>query len=276
MKVNLLNYIEKDSVVHRLSGTTKFICFLILSFASIITYDIRVILLLLVLSFTALKVSKIKIKEVKYMFSYIVAFLIINFILLYIFNPNYGPDLYNSRTVLFHIAGNYDVTLEQLFYQLNVSSKYFIALPLAVLFISTTNPSEFASSLNSLRVPYKICYSIALALRYIPDIQKDYIDISKSEQARGIELGKGARFHKRFINAAKILLPLILLSISRIDTISNAMELRCFGKNKKRTWYKYKKMNKNDYICIFICVLLFILTLVMIKVDGSRFFNPFM
>ncbi len=38
-------------------------------------------------------------------------------------------------------------------------------------------------------------------------------------------------------NSVNILLPLILTSLNRIDTISNAMELRGFGKNRKRTWY---------------------------------------
>ena len=37
-----------------------------------------------------------------------------------------------------------------------------------------TNPSEFAASLNKIGVNYKIAYSVAIALRYIPDVQRDY------------------------------------------------------------------------------------------------------
>lgn len=32
--------------------------------------------------------------------------------------------------------------------------------------------------------------------------------------------------------------------------VSNAMELRGFGKNKKRTWYMGKKLVRNDYLTI--------------------------
>lgn len=271
----VLNYIQRDSFIHDLTGSTKLIIFLLLSTASIITYDIRVILMLLIFCLICFKISKIKIKEISFVLGFILVFLVLNFIFLYLFNPNYGPELYGSRTVLYHIAGRYDITKEQLFYQLNVSSKYFIALPLALMFVSTTNPSELAASLNSIGIPYKIAYSVSLALRYIPDIQEDYHDISLAQQARGIELGKKVKPLTRLKNAVNILLPLILISINRIDTISNAMDLRCFGKNNKRTWYMKKKITYKDYFALFIGVSLFILSLVITFSNGSRFYNPF-
>ncbi len=74
---------------------------------------------------------------------------------------------------------------------------------------------------------------MAIALRYIPDIQRDYHSISQAQQARGVELGKKEPFFKRLKNSVNILLPLILTSLNRIDTISNAMELRGFGKKEQ-------------------------------------------
>ena len=35
--------------------------------------------------------------------------------------------------------------------------------------------------------------------------------------------------------------------MDRIEVISNAMELRSFGKNKKRTWYRYRKFTAWDF-----------------------------
>ena len=271
----VLNYIPKDSFIHDLTGTTKLIVFLLLSTVSIITFDIRVIAGLLLFCLINFLISRLKLSDIRYMLGFIGIFLVMNFILLYIFNPNYGPELYGSRTVLFHIAGRYDVTKEQLFYQLNVSSKYFIALPLAVLFISTTNPSELAASLNSIGIPYKVAYSVSLALRYIPDIQKDYHDISQAQQARGIELGKGVSLLKRLKNAINILFPLILVSINRIDTISNAMDLRCFGKKKKRTWYMKKNFSYKDWITLAVTLAVTAVSLIVTFSNGSRFYNPF-
>ena len=70
-------------------------------------------------------------------------------------------------------------------------------------------------------------------------------------------------------------MPLIFSSLERIDKISLAMELRAFGTNKRRTWYNAKKFTKLDYISIALFLGLVIISLVMLKVNGSRFYNPF-
>lgn len=75
-------------------------------------------------------------------------------------------------------------------------------------------------------------------------------------------------------NAVSILLPLILTSLNRIDTISNAMELRGFGKSDKRTWYTRRPFDRRDFIALgFGAVLLLISLAVTIKF--GRFYNPF-
>lgn len=275
MASKVLNYIPKDSFIHRLSGTTKLIIFLSFSFLCGLSFDTRVLLFLLFLSITGFILSKVKLSEIKVMSTFLVVFIVMNAILLFIFNPEYGPDLYGSRTVLFHIAGKYYVTLEQLFYQFNVSLKYVIGFPIAILFISTTNPSEFASSLSQIGVPYRISYSVSLALRYIPDIQQDYHEISQSQEARGVALGKDVKFVERIKNTVKILLPLVLTSLNRIDEISNSMQLRSFGKNKKRTWYMQKKMTISDYCVIIFCIVLFVVGLIITNQGGNNLYNPF-
>jgi len=176
--------------------------------------------------------------------------------------------------VLCHLFWRYDLTAEQLFYMVNISLKYFVALPVAILFISATNPSEFAASLNSIGISYKVGYSVAIALRYIPDIQRDYHSISQAQQARGVELGKNEHFFARLKNSVNILLPLILTSLNRIDTISNAMELRGFGKDKKRTWYMKRPFEKRDFVAIGVGVVLLVVSMT-VTIRWGRFYNPF-
>ncbi len=275
MATKVLNYIPKKSFIHDLSGTTKLVIFLTFSFLCGLSFDTRVLLFLLLLSFVGFSLSKIRLSEIRLMSTFLVIFIVMNAILLFIFNPEYGPELYGSRTVLFHIAGKYDMTLEQLFYQFNVSLKYVIGFPIAILFISTTNPSEFASSLSQLGVPYRVSYSVSLALRYIPDIQQDYHEIAQSQEARGVALGKDVKFFDRLKNSAKILLPLVLTSLNRIDDISNSMQLRSFGKHRKRTWYMKKKMTVADYGVICFCVVLFVVGMIITNQGGNNLYNPF-
>ncbi len=271
----MLSYSDKGSVVHSLSGTTKLLYFLVWSLCSMITYDTRLLLFMLALSLIIFKVSRVDFEDVAFVLKLILVFLLINLIAIFIFSPEEGVKIYNSRTQLVHIIGRYNVTVEQLFYELNVALKYFTIIPIALLFILTTNPSEFASSLNKLGLSYKISYAVAITLRYIPDMQRDYITVSQAQQARGIDMSKKVGLLQRIKNVSAVLIPLFFSSMERIDTISNAMELRGFGKKKKRTWYAEKRIGIKDWVVIILLLVFAVISFIVTFSDGSRFYNPF-
>ncbi len=272
---NIFNYIERKSPIHSLTGATKLTCLLLWSLAAMTTFDTRLLAAMPVLAFILFAVSKIKLKDVRFMLWFTFVFMLMNNILIYIFSPEHGVEIYGARHVLFEIAGNYTVTSEQLFYHLNVILKYLATIPIVLLFVCTTNPSEFASSLNRIGVSYRISYSVSLALRYIPDIQREYHDISLSQQARGIELSKKEHLIKRLKSAVKIIFPLIMSTMDKIEIIANAMELRGFGKNKKRTWYMSRRFLAADYLSIVFCAVLLVISITLNFVNGGRYFNPF-
>lgn len=276
MKLKLFSYNVIDTPIHRLSGLTKLMCFLLLTFAVMFSYDIRVILAMMVFSFGVLKVSKIKFSQIKLMMIYVMVFLVTNFILTFFFAPEYGVEIYGTRHEVLRIFGRYNLTLEQLLYQTTKVLKYASVIPFGIIFLLTTNPSEFAASLNGIGIPYKVAYAVSLTLRYFPDVQRDYQNISQAQQARGLEMSKKAKFLNRFKNALLIIVPLIFSTLERIEYISNAMDLRGFGKLKTRTWYNKKKMTKGDYTALILSALIFIITiLVSIFINRSRFYNPF-
>lgn len=271
----LLTYDPKDTWIHRLSGLTKLVFFLVWSIVSMITYDTRVLLFMLISSLIIFRVSKIEWKRISTVFNFILFFLCLNLIAVFLFSPYEGVKIYGTQQDLWHIAGNYTITKEQLFYEFNIMIKYFTVIPAVLMFILTTNPSEFAASMNRIGVSYKISYSIAIALRYIPDVQADFTKIKHAQEARGIEMSSKAGLIDRIKNVSSILFPLIFTSMDRIDVVSNAMELRGFGKNKKRTWYSGKKLSSKD-ITVIVVVLIFAAASLMITfADGSRFYNPF-
>ena len=271
----MLEYSEINSPIHKLTGATKLICLVIWALASMVTYDTRILVVMVICSIAIFKISKVEFKTVSFVFYLILVFLLINNIAIFLFSPLEGTDIYGSRTDLFHIAGQYTITTQQLFYQLNITLKYFAIIPMALLFIVATNPSEFAASLNKIGVNYKIAYSVAIALRYIPDVQRDYQEISFAQQARGIEMSNKESLFNRIKSSAAIIMPLVFSSLERIETISSAMELRAFGNGKSRTWYSGRKFEKRDYISIFLVSIIFIVAIIMTIKNGSRFYNPF-
>ncbi|MEG1639785.1 MAG: energy-coupling factor transporter transmembrane component T [Ruthenibacterium sp.] len=276
MASKVMAYLPRKSIVHSLTGTTKLVTFFLFTLAAILTYDTRVLVCLSVLSVGSFLLSKIKVREVQFMLWFTFAFLVLNNVFIFLISPEKGVAIYGTRHVICHLFGNYYLTQEQLFYMLNSSLKYFVAVSMALLFISATNPSEFAASLASVGISYRIGYALAIALRYIPDIQRNYHSISQAQQARGVELGSKEPLWMRVKNAVNILLPLISSSVSRIDVISNAMELRGFGKHNKRTWYMHRKFAVRDYLTILLSAVILAASILITVTSGSRFFNPFL
>ena len=271
----ILGYIPENTPIHRLNGASKLICLILLSVACMTTFDTRFLIFMSLFSLALFKVSHIKWRQISFVLKFIFFFSLLNIVAVYLFSPEYGVDLYGSRTVLVEGIGRYTITSEQLFYEFNLILKYFCTIPLALIFLLTTNPSEFASSLNRIGISYKISYAVALAMRYIPDIQEDFYSISQAQQARGFVMSKKWRLLSIIKGIARIILPLIFSSLDRIEVISTAMELRRFGKNKKRTWYAERPYQKMDYFVVIVAIVISIISFSLFYVNGSRFYNPF-
>ena len=272
---NIFNYVERSSPIHRLTGATKLVCLLLWSFAAMTSYDTRLLAVLTVLCVPLFAVSRIRVSDVSFMLGFTLVFMALNNVLVFVFAPQHGVSIYGTCHVIADLGGRWLITKEQLFYHLNLVLKYLSTIPIVLLFVCTTQPSEFAASLNRIGVKYTVAYSVALALRYIPDIQREYHEISQAQQARGIEMSKKQRLSKRLKSASAILIPLILSSMDRIETISNAMELRGFGKNKKRSWYMARPFRAADFLAMAFCALLLAAALILNHLNGSRFWNPF-
>jgi len=271
----ILSYIDETSPIHALSGTTKFIIFLMWSILVMISFITPILLALAVLGIVSFAVSKVRFSDIAFVIKMMALFMVFNLAAIYLFSPEQGVAIYGTRNVILEGYGRFTLTAEQLFYEFNILLKYITIIPPAMLLIVTTHPSEFAASLNRIGVPYTAAYAVSLTLRYIPDIQRDFEAISQSQQARGLELSRKASWVKRLKRAVPLLLPLIFSSLDRIDVISHAMELRGFGKHRRRSWYGARPFSRADKITLIISAALFAAGLWLTFRGASRFFNPF-
>lgn len=273
--MTLFNYVPRDSLIHRMAGASKLACLLLWTLAAMVTFCTPMLIALTVLSVFLFPLSKIRPKDVKASLILLLSFMVVNGLLIFVFSPEHGCSLYGTRHVIVNLTKRIAVTKEQLLYQANVALKYTATIPLILVFVASTNPSELAASLNRIGLSYSVSYAVALTLRYIPDTVNEYRDVSKSQQARGIEMSSKENLFKRIGAAAQIVLPLILSSVDRIEVISNAMELRKFGCEKKRTWIMGRPFRGADYAAIVLGFGLIAFAIVYNVLNGSRFWNPF-
>ncbi|HEM6561499.1 TPA: energy-coupling factor transporter transmembrane protein EcfT [Streptococcus suis] len=270
----LIGYHPGTGFIHSLSAVSKLLFFLIVSILAMITYDTRLILFIAVFSLALFKMSGIRYKEISLVLILTIIFAAMNALMVHLFAPRYGVELYGADTPLLSGLGVYSLTSQQAFYLVNLLLKYFCTVPLAIIFLMTTHPSQFASSLNQIGVSYKVAYAVSLTMRYIPDIQEEFYTIRMSQEARGLELSRKGKLMDRIKGNLSLVIPLIFSSLERIDTISTAMELRRFGKNKKRTWYAQQPLQRIDYAVLLFILALVVVTIYLFFVNQGRFYNP--
>ncbi|MEF1226427.1 energy-coupling factor transporter transmembrane component T [Vibrio fortis] len=270
-----INYIDTQSPLHALNGITKFVLFLAWVTVVLTTFDLRLIVLLITTGLLLLKMTRVPVSVYKPLLIGTFSVLSLNALFMYLLAPQQGTELIGSEHILMTLPGNYSLSQETLFYLITVTLKYMSMFPIALIFVFTTHPTEFAASLNRIGVPYKIAYAVSLTLRYLPEVKKDFINIMHAQQARGVELSKKAPLVARIKNVAKILGPLIFSSLDRADEISNAMTLRGFGRHKSRTWYSTTPLKRADYIALVVIVLIVVLAITKRVLEPELFWYPF-
>ncbi|WP_299018127.1 energy-coupling factor transporter transmembrane protein EcfT [uncultured Photobacterium sp.] len=270
-----ISYVNTGSPLHALNGITKFVLFMSWVTMVLITFDLRVICGLILVGFALLKMSRVPFPVYKPLMVGTATVLMMNALFMFLIAPQQGVEYMGSETVLMALAGNYSITTETLFYLLTVTLKYFSMFPIALVFVFTTHPTEFSASLNKLGVPYRIAYAVSLTLRYLPEVTKDFINIMHAQQARGVDISKNAPVMTRIKNVARILGPLIFSSLDRADVISNAMTLRGFGRNKKRSWYSLKPMTKADFAVLAVITVVLVLGFIRRAQSEQLFWYPF-
>ncbi|MDD1794585.1 energy-coupling factor transporter transmembrane protein EcfT [Enterovibrio sp. ZSDZ42] len=270
-----INYIDTNSPLHALNGITKFALFMAWVTVVLTTFDLRIILSMVALGLALLNMTGVAFRVYKPLLLGTLSVLSMNAVFMFIVAPQQGPEWIGTTTPLVSLPGNYSLTQETLFYLCTVTLKYFSMFPIALVFVFTTHPTEFASSLNRIGVPYKIAYAVSLTLRYLPEVKNDFVNIMHAQQARGVDFSKNAPLMERFRGVAKILIPLIFSSLDRADEISNAMTLRGFGRNPKRTWYHSRPLTAKDGIALAVIALLVALAIFKRSSEAATIWYPF-
>ena len=252
----LINFTPGNTMMHKLTGGTKVLLFVLFTVAIIATFDVRVIAVLSILPIAAIISMKPNYKPIRFMIGFMVLVVgIIGSLMLLLVSPNAGLTNVGGSTVIWRLGENFFVTKETLWYIFAMFVKRLVSFMVVIAFVLATTPSEFASGLAFLHVPYKVCTIVSLAYRTIPDIARRYTDIKNSMQMRGVELSKKASLGKRLKATAALLVPLVVSSFGKVEVIANAMDLRGFGRLKKRTWYSEHELTKADKVLRKLCIL---------------------
>lgn len=246
----VISYSPGNTPIHKMTGRTKVITFLILTVFIIGTYDLRILLPLFTFCLCCVISMKPNWKPIIFMVLFMTLMAgVIGSSLIFIVTPHSGYTKCGAEHILWRLSNKIYFSAECLWYAGVMFFKRLTSLASAIAFVLAITPSELAAGLNRIRLPYKVCIIISLAFRTIPNIVRDYNDIKNSMQMRGVEMdGKRVSLGKKVKATINLLIPLIVSSFGKIDDIANSMDLRSFGKCKGRTWYSEHEETKYDRV----------------------------
>ncbi len=105
----------------------------------------------------------------------------------------------------------------------------FVAIVVSTsLFFITTSPDELEQVMKTFRLPRDVIFAFVTAVRFIPVMFLDTIQIMDAQKSRGLELEKG-NLLRRVRNMIPILIPLVVNSVVRSGELAEAMESRAYG-----------------------------------------------
>jgi energy-coupling factor transport system permease protein len=145
-----------------------------------------------------------------------------------------------GRTMLLTATFSAFIFLVNIFFTRNLetSAVYairFVAIVVSTsLFFITASPDELEQVMKTFRLPRDVVFAFVTAVRFIPVMMLDTLQIMDAQKSRGLELEKG-NLLKRVRNMIPVLIPLVVNSVIRSGELAEAMESRAYGAVPKPT-----------------------------------------
>lgn len=136
-------------------------------------------------------------------------------------------------------------------FSLSMTIRFLALISSFSIFFMTTSPDDLGLALESMKVPYTLCFTFTTAVRLVPTMAIDAQTVVDAQKSRGLELERG-NLLKRIRNYVPILIPLIVNAIRRSVELAEALESRAFGSTEKRESLITLKMKTLDYLTIVV------------------------
>ena len=112
--------------------------------------------------------------------------------------------------------------------------------------------------MKTFRLPRDVIFAFVTAVRFIPVMFLDTIQIMDAQKSRGLELEKG-NLLRRARNMIPILIPLVVNSVVRSGELAEAMESRAYGSVPRPTSLVEYRASVTDRVVAVAAVVLFAL-----------------
>ncbi|MDD1718989.1 MAG: energy-coupling factor transporter transmembrane protein EcfT [Methanoregulaceae archaeon] len=251
----ILQYVHKDGLFHRMAPVTKILFVVVISAISIfsirIPFLIAVLIGLLLLAYLGNVLS-----ELFRQFVLLVVMGIIMLALAVITLPNGETIGYLVPQGVPVIGGIVPVTTGGISLGIIMALRFAVLVLAVQIFVISTQPRDLVHTLERMRVPIDFTLMFVIALRFIPTLQIEGTRIQEAQLARGYNPGKG--FIGKVRSLVPIMVPLVSNALVRANTLGLTIDMRGY-RTRKRTVLRERVLRSADKAAIFLIAAGFIL-----------------
>lgn len=139
-------------------------------------------------------------------------------------------------------------------------------------------PSDFGIAFRRLGVPDKFAFGVDLTFRFLPSLVADFQTTVDAQRIRGFDWSAGkAGLVTRLRRSVPVVVPTVVNAIAGAEDTIDAMDLRAFGTGK-RSWLRDLRYDRSDWILLlaFAALLALFTVLGFAGITGELFVLPFL
>jgi energy-coupling factor transport system permease protein len=167
----------------------------------------------------------------------------------------------------------FTITEEGIVLAVGALMRFLSLVTVSMCLVNTTDPGLYAPALAKLKVPYKGAFVVDLAMRYIPVYTEELETTMNAQMARGYKVKAKGGWFASILNTVPLIVPVAMNAMLSIYDVADAMELRAFGAEKTRTWYRTVSFKRRDYAAITILFIM-LLVAIFLKIRFPTYWIP--
>lgn len=251
--ISVGKYLPGDSIIHKLDPRTKLLIFFLMT---IVIFWVRSLSALILISMGCGILMKLtNISAVRFVKN--------NKTLIFVSLTTAFINLMFEAQARLITSGKFYVS------QKGIKLSCIMIIKLITLMITTssimftTSPTQIAYSVEKILAPFEflginsrdIALTITITLKFIPTVFEETTKIINAQRARGANF-KTRNILKFFKNLLSVLVPLLVSSLRRADSLALAIESRCYDSSKPHSTFKSYKFKPVDFAAILITFIL--------------------
>lgn len=241
-----LEYVDGDSLLHRMNPTAKLLCALLMSVACFVTGNLAFIAVVLVAGL-ALASCCGMMRQTLGLVRAVVAFSLILAIVQVFTTPR--------GAVIFELPWGYVGTGGLLAALTTVMRLVAASIPLFLVLYVTRLTDLTNALVKNAHVPYRYAFTFASTVRFIPLFMNDMKGIMEAQTARGVEFDMGGLVKKVRL-MVPLCIPLLVGSVRKANSAAIAAEVRGFYLRSASSAYKEYPFAVHDVVAVAVCVVL--------------------